>query len=137
LESNLNKIELEKTATVATYKVPSAYGGYAEAHPTLVDKTEIDKPVDLSKAYELSKKHGDRIRIYPGSMEQRGSEIYALKSRTVAVVGIGASIENARQLSLEGIEAIKGGALWNRTDVASEQHIEASKKHMDTLRRRQ
>ena len=137
LESNLNKIELEKTATVVTYKVPSAYGGYAETHPTLVDKTEIDKSVDLSKAYELSKKYGDRIRIYPGSMEQRGSEIYALKSRTVAVVGIGASIENARQVSLEGIEAIKGGALWNRTDIASEQHIEASKKHMDTLRRRQ
>jgi len=136
LESNLNKIELEKTATVVTYKVPSAYGGYAETHPNLVDKTEIDKLVDLSKAYELSKKYGDRIRIYPGSMEQRGSEIYALKSRTVAVVGIGASIENARQVSLEGIEAIKGGALWNRTDIASEQHIEASKKHMETLRRR-
>jgi phosphoribosylamine--glycine ligase len=137
LESNLNKIELEKTATVVTYKVPSAYGGYAETHPTLVDKTEIDKPVDLSKAYELSKKYRDRIRIYPGSMEQRNSEIYALKSRTVAVVGIGANIENARQISLEGIEAIKGGALWNRTDIASEQHIEASEKHMETLRRKQ
>jgi phosphoribosylamine-glycine ligase len=93
--------------------------------------------VDLSKAYELSKKYRDRIRIYPGSMEQRNSEIYALKSRTVAVVGIGANIEDARQISLEGIEAIKGGALWNRTDIASEQHIEASEKHMETLRRKQ
>jgi phosphoribosylamine-glycine ligase len=89
----------------------------------------------LSKAYELKKKFGNNIRIYPGSMEQRDDGIFALKSRTVCAVGVGDTIEIARQISLEGLNAIKGGALWHRTDVASENHIRKSKKHLRKLRR--
>ena len=33
--------------------------------------SDINSPVDLSKAYELAKKYNDKIRIYPGSMEIR------------------------------------------------------------------
>ena len=135
LEGNLTHIALEEAATVVTYKAPPNYGGYADAFPNLVNLDEVDKPVDLEKAYELSKKYGDKIRIYPGSMELRGSENFALKSRAVCVVGVGEDIQAARQISLEGAAAIKGGALWHRTDVASEQHIEKSVKHMDALRR--
>jgi phosphoribosylamine--glycine ligase len=134
LEGNLTHIELQKTATVVTYKVPPNYGGYAETFPERVNKDEIGKPIDLAKANELVKKHGDKIRVYPASVEIRGNETYALKSRSIAVVGIGEEIETARQLSLEGIDAIKGGALWNRTDIASIQHIEKSIKHMEQLR---
>jgi hypothetical protein len=47
---------------------------------------------------------------------------------------VGDSIEEARQVSLEGIKAIKGGALWNRSDVASIQTIAKSVKHMKQLR---
>jgi phosphoribosylamine-glycine ligase len=68
-------------------------------------------------------------------MEQRDSEAFALKSRAVAVVGIGEDIEAARQASLGGIKAVKGGALWFRTDIASKQHIERSIRHMEVLRR--
>ncbi|MDI6805270.1 MAG: ATP-grasp domain-containing protein [Candidatus Bathyarchaeia archaeon] len=134
LDGNLTKIELEKEATVVTYKVPPNYGGYAEAFPQLVNKNEVGKPVDLTKAYELTKKYGNKIRVYPASMELRNSETYALKSRAVAVVGISPSIEEARQISLEGINAIKGGALWHRTDIASKQHIEKSIRHIEKLR---
>jgi phosphoribosylamine--glycine ligase len=68
-------------------------------------------------------------------MELRDGETYALKSRAVGVVGIGDSLEAAREISLEGIDAVKGGALWSRTDIASKQHIEMSAKHMEELRR--
>jgi phosphoribosylamine--glycine ligase len=135
LESNLTRIELEKVATVVTYKVPPTYAEYAETFPNLVQKDEIGKPVDLSKAYELNKEHGDKIRVYPGAMELRDRKTYALKSRTVAVVGVSTDIEAAREISLEGMKAVKGGALWHRTDIASEQHIESSKTHMKALRR--
>jgi phosphoribosylamine--glycine ligase len=135
LEANLTHIELEKEATVVTYKVPPNYGGYADVFPTLIRKDEIDKPVNLSKAYELNKKYRERLRVYPASMELRGRNTYALKSRVVCTVGIGENIETARQISLEGTKAITGGALWNRTDIASEQHIEASKRHIAALRR--
>ncbi|MEM3874923.1 MAG: phosphoribosylglycinamide synthetase C domain-containing protein [Candidatus Bathyarchaeia archaeon] len=136
LDGNLTRIEVEKAATVVTYKVPPSYGGYAETFPERVNKAEIDKPVDLTKAYKLSKKYGDRIRVYPASMELRDGETYALKSRAVCVVGVGENIEDARNVSLEGIKAIKGGALWHRNDIASKQHIEKSIRHMEALRKR-
>ena len=137
LEGKLTRIEVEKTATVVTYKVPPNYGGYIDAFPQLVDKGEIGKQVDLTKAYELTRKYGDRIRVYSAAMELRNGETYALKSRAVGVVGVGETIETARQISLEGIKAIKGGALWHRKDIASKQHIEKSIKHMEELRRKQ
>ena len=135
LEGNLRRVDLEKAATVLTYKVPPSYGGYADVFPSLVDKAAVDASIYLSKAYALSMQ-GDRIRVYPAAMEIRDSQVYALKSRAVGVLGVGETIEEARQVSLEGTEAIKGGALWNRTDIASKQHIAQSISHMERLRRK-
>jgi phosphoribosylamine--glycine ligase len=135
LEGNLAHVELEKAATVLTYKVPPGYGGYASVFPDLVNKSAVDTPVDLSKAYALTGKYSDRIRVYPAAMEVRDSQVYALKSRAVGVLGVGETIEEARQLSLEGAHSIKGGAMWNRTDIASKQHIAQSVSHMERLRR--
>jgi phosphoribosylamine--glycine ligase len=135
LEGNLTRIELEKAATVVTYKAPPSYSGYMDAFPNLVDRSEIGKPVDLTEAYELERRYDEMIRVYPASMEIRDGETYALKSRAVCVVGIGDSIEAAREVSLEGIGAIKGGALWHRRDIASEEHIEKSMRHMAELRK--
>ncbi|MGW8288889.1 MAG: hypothetical protein ACWGNP_01330, partial [Candidatus Bathyarchaeia archaeon] len=136
LDGNLTHVELKKVATVLTYKVPPSYGGYADIFPSLVDKAGVNTTVDLSKAYRLAGKYGDNIRIYPGAMEVRDGKVYALKSRTVGVLGIGETIEEARQVSLEGAREIKGGALWNRTDIASKQHILQSVSHMERLRRK-
>jgi phosphoribosylamine--glycine ligase len=135
LDGTLRRVELEKAATVLTYKVPPTYGGYAGVFPNLVDKAAVNTSVDLSKAYALASKYGERIRIYPAAMEIRDGEAYALKSRAVGVLGVGKNIEEARQISLEGAKAIKGGALWNRMDIASKQHIAQSVSHMERLRR--
>jgi phosphoribosylamine--glycine ligase len=134
LEGNLTSFELEKAATVLTYKVPPGYGGYADVFPSLVDKATVGTPVDLSKAYALASKYGDRIRVYPAAMEVRDSQVYALKSRAVGVLGVGENIGEARQISLEGAKALEGGALWNRTDIASKKHIAQSVSHMKRLR---
>ncbi len=135
LEGNLTQIKIEKESTVVTYKVPPNYGGYINVYPNTVSLEEIGKPVDLTKAYRLVEKYGEKIRVYPASMEQRDNETYALKSRSVSVVGMDEDIQAARQISLEGLKAIKGGSLWHRTDIASEQHIEESVVHMEKLRR--
>ena len=134
VEGNLAKVELEKAASVLTYKVPPDYGNYADIFPSQVDKSTLNSVVDLSKAYALTKKYGTNIRIYPGSMEIKNGKNYALKSRAIGVLGIGKSIEEARQISQEGAKAITGGALWNRTDIASKQHIAKSISHMENLR---
>jgi len=134
LDGNLTRVEFEEKATVVTYKVPPNYGGYATVFPERVNRSEMDKPVDLSVAHKLSEKLGGRVRVYPASMELREGKTYALGSRAVCVVGIGDDIQGARGLSLEGINAIKGGALWHRNDIASKEHIEKSVRHMEKLR---
>ena len=136
VNGNLNGVAMEKSATVLTYKVPADYGGYASAFPDKADKQAVNTPVDLAKGQDLVKKFGDKIRIYPGSMELRDGKNYALKSRAIGILGIGDSIEEARQISQEGAKAITGGALWNRTDVASKQHIAKSVRHMEQLRQK-
>jgi phosphoribosylamine--glycine ligase len=134
LEGNLNRIEVRDLASVVTYKVPPSYGGFNDVFPDKVEMNLAGTPVDLTKAFELASKQDDLMRIYPGAMELRGNQTYALKSRAVGVVGFGSSIEEARQISLKGASAIVGGQLWNRTDVASLSHIERSMRHMQKLR---
>ncbi len=134
IDGSLSRVEVQKVATVLTYKVPPSYGGYADVFSAKVNYAEVNTPVDLSKAYALTSKYGERIRVYPASMEVRNGQVYALKSRAIGVLGIGDSIEEARNISLEGINAIKGGALWNRTDIASKEHIVKCVRHMKQLR---
>jgi phosphoribosylamine---glycine ligase len=134
VEGNLASLDFREAASVLTYKVPVDYGGYADVFPSQVDKSALNSPVDLSKAYALTTKYGKNIRVYPGSMEVRDGKNYALKSRAVGVLGIADCVEEARQISQEGAKAITGGALWNRTDVASKKHIAKSLKHMENLR---
>jgi len=136
IEGNLTKVEVERKVSVVTYKVPPSYGGYINVFPNEVNKEEIGKPVILEEAYKLVNKFGDNIRVYPASMEFRDSEVYALTSRSVAVVGIAKTMKDARELSLKGIEAIEGGGLWNRKDIASREHIQESVAHMERLRRK-
>jgi phosphoribosylamine--glycine ligase len=136
LDGNLRKINFRQVATVLTYKVPPSYGGYSAEFPERVDKNKVGTPVDLSEAERLVKKKSGKLRVYPGSLEVRANEVFALGSRAVGVVGIGDNIHEARKISLEGIGAIKGGGLWNRNDIASEEHIKKSVGHMERLRRR-
>jgi len=136
IEGSLTRVEVEEKATVVTYKVPPSYGEYEKFFPEKVKRNEIGTPVILEKAERLTSKYGDRIRIYPGSMELReDGKAYALRSRTVCTVGIGDDIQSAREISLDGLEAIEGGALWYRTDIASEEHISRSIRHMEQLRK--
>jgi phosphoribosylamine--glycine ligase len=136
VEGNLNKVELDEQASVVTYKAPPSYGGYLNTFPGKINREEIDRPVKLEKAYALRRKLKDRIRVYPASMELRDSGVHALSSRAVALVGIAETIQEARELSLQGADAVEGGALWNRVDIASGEHIRKSVEHMEKLRRK-
>ncbi|MEM2321239.1 MAG: hypothetical protein QXS79_05100 [Candidatus Bathyarchaeia archaeon] len=137
IEGTLTRIDIEDKAAVVVYKVPPAYGGYINTFPHLVNKDEVGTPVILEEAERLSEKYGDKIRIYPGSMELRDDgRTYALSSRAVAVLGVADSIQGAREIAMDGIRTIRGGSLWYRGDIASREHIERSIRHMEDLRRR-
>ena len=127
IEGTLSRVECVKKATVVTYAVPMDYGDYRKTYSG-------SKKVDLSGVYALKETYGDNLRVYPGSMElQEDGNTYALGSRTVCTVGIGETIEEAREISLEGIRAIDG-ALWNRWDIAAPHYIERSIQKMKELR---
>lgn len=126
IDGKLGSLKFEKKATVVTYAVPLTYGGYRI-------KFSGEGLVDLSGAHRLTEKYGDKIKVYPASMELKDGKTYALKSRGVAVVGMGESISEAREISLEGVRNIDG-PLWNRWDIGSEKHIERSILHMKRLR---
>ncbi len=134
IDGNLTKVELEKKASVVTYKVPPTYGGYMGVFKDKVKQSEIDTTVDLNEAQKLTAKYGDNIHVYPASMELKDNQVFALRSRAVCVVGIGDDVQAAREISLEGVNAIKGGGLWNRNDIASKEHINKSIDHMRRLR---
>jgi len=135
IDGSLTRIDIEEKATVATYKVPANYGDYDKVFPQCVHSSEIGTPVVLEEAEKLASKYGENFRLYPASMELRDDgKTYALGSRTVCTVGIADDLQGAREISLEGLAAIKGGALWNRIDIASEQHIGRSISHMRQLR---
>lgn len=127
IDASLGKLEFEPLATVITYAVPMTYGGYRA-------KYSGSRVVDLSAAYELRKKLKGKLVVYPGSMELGDDgKTYTCSSRTVGCVGIGESIEEARNISLEGIRAIDG-PLWNRWEVGSREHIQRSIEHVRRLR---
>jgi phosphoribosylamine--glycine ligase len=130
IEGNLTKVTFENKASVVTYKAPPSYGGYQDTFPQKVRRGDVGSPIRLEEAMML----GDNVRVYPASADLRDGQTYALSSRTVAVVGIANTIQDARDLSLKGMAAIEGGALWNRTDVASSGHIQKSVEHMVKLR---
>ena len=94
----------------------------------------LNQPIKLDEAYKLKQKLGDKLRVYPASIELREDKTYALSSRTVAVLGIAETIRDARELSMKGLEVIEGGALWYRKDIASSNHIQNSINHMKRLR---
>jgi phosphoribosylamine--glycine ligase len=125
IDGNLRRIRFKRMASVATYAVPLSYGGYRERYTG-------SREVQLKNAYKLREKYGDQIRIYPGSMEVRGKKTYALGSRAVAIVGIGGTIQEAREISIHGIREIDG-PLWNRWDIASSQHIRRSFENLGRI----
>ncbi|MEM2960497.1 MAG: hypothetical protein QXU67_02705, partial [Candidatus Bathyarchaeia archaeon] len=126
LHGTLTEVKFLKKSAVVTYAVPLTYGGYR-------DQYSGSNEVNLNPAKELAKSLHGRLRIYPGSMEQRDGFTYALKSRAVASVGIGDDIREAREISLKGVKAIDG-PLWNRWDIAGEKHIASCIEHMRILR---
>jgi len=128
IEGNLANLRFKSLATVITYAVPMTYGGYRK-------KYSGDRKVDLTDAYKLMEKYNGALRVYPGSMELRDDgNSYLLGSRTVGCVGIGRSIEEARDISLEAIQSIDG-PLWNRWDIGSKEHIASSIEHVKSLRK--
>ncbi|MDA4118695.1 MAG: hypothetical protein OK455_10170 [Thaumarchaeota archaeon] len=127
IEGDLKGVRFSKEAAVVTCAVPTSYGTGASAR-------EGDTAVDLHRALSVENEHhGGSLRVFPMDVRLEGGRTLMGPSRTVAVAGIGKSVEEARESSLRGIRALEG-PLRFRADVASGTDIEKSAEHLKKLR---
>ncbi len=127
INGTLRQIHFQPKATVGIYLVPEPYP----------EKDSVQRKIDLSEAYRLvdyyDRQLGPKLRVYPASMEQREDGNYALSSRTVYCFGIADTIEEARNVAMEGIKAIPVSGLAYREDAATSAYIQRSIEHVNNL----
>ncbi len=125
LEGTLTRLEFENRSSVVVYATPLSYGGYA----TYTGPAKVD----LSRAESLRKEFGDDLRIYPASLELREDGCYALRSRTVACVGLATDLQKARRIAYQAVRLVDG-PLRHREDIAHPEYIRRSIEHVRRLR---
>jgi phosphoribosylamine-glycine ligase len=131
IAGTLKGIRFSAKASVVTCAVPRTYGvpdTYGERNGT-----DHDQKIDLRAAYQLERKYGGDLRIFPMDLRAEDGVTYLGTSRSVAVVGIGRSVEDAREVSLQGVGALNG-PLRYRADIASTPDVARSRSHLIALR---
>jgi phosphoribosylamine--glycine ligase len=124
IEGTLKPLRLRPMATVGIYLVPEPYP----------DRDSMQRKIGLNDAYKLAERSGGRLFVYPSAMERREDGDYALTSRTAYFLGIGDSIEEARQWALRGIATVKDPGFRYRSDIATQASIQRSIDHANALR---
>ncbi len=129
IDGKLSAIKFSKQASVVTCVVPEEYG-------TGVASPKQERLVDLRTAYDLQESFGGRLRVYPMDLRlQSGGSALIGTSRSIAIVGLGPSIEEAREVSMVGAGAVRG-PVRTRRDIASGRDLKKSTDHMRALRMR-
>ena len=149
VEGNLKGIRFSNKASVVTCAVPLEYGlppaspSAAPTSPTVAagaagqaesarpSTSTVPSPSKRSSA-ATSGSSGWDLAFEGGAGGGRGRVLMG-SSRSVAVAGIGASVEEARTRSLEGIAAL-GKGFRHREDVGSAADISRSREHLRRIR---
>lgn len=110
-------VRFANLATVCKYAVPDGYP---------------DKPIKNAEISISNIRHPEHL--YLGSVDMQQGKLMAMGSRTVAVIGVGASIVEAEQLAESEIQRIEG-PLFHRNDIGTNELIQRRVKQMAELRR--
>lgn len=115
------KIEFEQKATVCKYVVPKGYGLPAD-HPDAASSKSKIEVGDVGKA-----------RLYYSSVDKKEDGLYLSSSRAIGIVGIADTLEEARNITAEGVKAIKGPVAY-REDIGTDALIQKRIEHMKKIR---
>jgi phosphoribosylamine--glycine ligase len=129
VDGDLKGIRFSSKASVVACAVPLDYG-------IAPSQGSADVSVSLDSAFELEKKQEGGVRVFPMDLRLDEATRRTLMgtSRSVAMAGVAPSIEEARELSLEGVKALKGPFRYRR-DVGSAADIAKSREHLLAIRR--
>ncbi len=127
VDGSLKGIRFSNKASVVTCAVPPDYGTGATRGSR--------KAVSLDRVYAMEKRLDGALRVFPMDLrlDETGEMTLMGTSRSVAVTGISASVQEAREISLRGMEAL-GHDFRHRDDVGSEADIERSRERLLSLR---
>ena len=116
------KIEFESKATVCKYVVPKGYGLPAD-HPDAASSKAKIEVGDVGKA-----------RLYYSSVDKKEDGLYLSSSRAIGIVGIADTLDAARQIAEEGVQALKGPVAY-REDIGTDALIQKRIDHMRKIRK--
>ncbi|MGB4208445.1 MAG: phosphoribosylamine--glycine ligase [Smithellaceae bacterium] len=116
------KIEFEHKATVCKYVVPKGYGLPSD-HPDAASSKSKIEVGDTGKA-----------RLYYSSVDKKEDGLYLSSSRAIGIVGIADTLEEARNITAEGVKAVKGPVAY-REDIGTDTLIQKRIDHMQKIRK--
>lgn len=111
-------VEFDHNATVCKYVVPA---GYPENPVKNSQITVVEKPEYI---------------VYYANVNEKDGKLYTTSSRSLAIVGIADTIENAEKLCEMGLAGVQG-EFHCRHDIGKEQLIRKRIEHMTALRGRE
>jgi phosphoribosylamine--glycine ligase len=115
------QVGFQERATVCKYLVPSGYPeSAATGEAIFVDEDAIER---------------DRARYFYASVDVKDGQIVTTSSRTIGLVGIGDTIEEAERIS-EKVTSHVRGSLRHRADIGTATLIHRRIEHMQSLETR-
>src|SRR3989442_2112451 len=108
-----------RKATVCKYVVPMGYG----SHPKAGEQLKVDE--------ESIRRTG--ARLYYASVDEKGGHLYTTTSRSLAIVGIAARLEDAESTSEEAL-AFVSGRFYGRPDIGKPEVIQRKVERMRKIR---
>jgi len=115
IDENLKTASYELCATVCKYVVPSGYPEKPQLSEIRIDEGSMD------------------ALLFYASVNEEGDKITTTTSRSLAVLGIADTIEDAEHKAENALSAIKGN-IFSRHDIGTKKVIEKRIEHMKAVR---
>jgi phosphoribosylamine--glycine ligase len=112
---SVTNVTFEQNATVCKYIVPAGYP----------DSPHTGDPVTLRST--------DRALVYYANIAENEGKLSTLTSRTLALVGIGPTLEEAERIAEQAASGV-GGNVRYRRDIGTRALLEQRINHMKELR---
>jgi phosphoribosylamine--glycine ligase len=115
-----NLVRFDAKASVCKYVVPEGYGTKSLSGAEIkVDETAIAN---------------EGAMLYYANVNEKDGRIYTTASRSVGIVGLAGSIEEAERIAENGIKHVTG-RIHVRHDIAKKEMLDAKVQRMDKIRR--
>ena len=116
----LKDVEFEHQATVCKYVVPKGYGVKSETGKDIsVDEDGIHKAGAV---------------VYYANVDEKDGRLVTMSSRSVGVVGIADSIEEAERRCEDALTHVKSDWIFVRHDIGKRELVEKRVAHMKQIR---